>query len=86
MDYAGVIIGKDLVYRDGHIAFDKTQNAKSDDVSGIRTADDALAERLIRNTYMVLLTRGKFGTYVFCEDAALNNYLKSEWSSLKEIR
>ncbi|MCI2068587.1 MAG: DUF2075 domain-containing protein [Bacilli bacterium] len=77
MDYAGVIIGKDLIYRDGHIVFDKTQNAKSDTDSGIRTADEALAERMIRNTYKVLLTRAIYGTYVYCEDKALNNYLKT---------
>ncbi len=77
LSYCGVIIGKDLRYEDGRLLFDKTQNAKSDHSSGIRTADDALAERMIRNSYKVLLTRGIQGTYVFCEDKALTEYIKS---------
>ena len=77
MAYAGVIIGKDIIYRNGKIVFDKTANAKTDSASGIRTADDKLAEKLIRNTYKVLLTRAIYGTYVYCEDKALNDYLKS---------
>ena len=77
MKYCGVIIGKDLIYRDGHIQFDKTKNARSDSASGIRTASDELAEKLIRNTYHVLLTRGMKGTFVYCEDEGLREYLKS---------
>lgn len=77
MDYAGVIIGKDLVYRDGRIVFDKTKNAKSDNASGIRNAPDSEAAILIRNSYKVLLTRAIYGTYIYCEDKALNDYIKS---------
>lgn len=76
LDYCGVIIGKDIIYRDGKIQFDKSKHAKTDR-SGIRTAPDEEAERLIKNTYYVLLTRGVKGTYVYCEDKALNDYLKS---------
>lgn len=77
MDYAGVIIGKDMKYRNGKIVFDKSANAKSDTASGIRNASDQDAEIMIRNTYKVLLTRGIHGTYVYCEDKELNEYLKS---------
>lgn len=77
LNYCGVIIGKDLYYEDGMVKFKKSANAKSDVTSGIRTADDDLAKRLIRNTYHVLLTRGMKGTYVYCEDKALRDYLKS---------
>jgi DUF2075 family protein len=77
LEYCGVIIGKDLIYRDGKLVFDKSKEAKDDTFSGIRTADDVLAERMIRNSYKVLLTRGIKGTYVFCEDKALSAYLKS---------
>jgi len=75
--YTGVIIGMDLRYRDGHLVFDKTKNARSDTVSGIRTAQDALAERMIRNSYKVLLTRGIKGTFVYCEDPELRDYIRS---------
>lgn len=77
MNYCGVIIGKDLVYRDNKVCFDKKAIAKSDRNSGIKSADDTTAENLIRNTYYVLLTRGMLGTYVYCEDEALREYLKS---------
>jgi DUF2075 family protein len=77
LNYAGVIIGPDLRFDGKTLVFDKTRNAKSDYTSGIRTADDMLAKKLIRNTYNVLLTRGIYGTFVYCEDKALAKYLKS---------
>ena len=77
LNYCGVIIGKDLVFRDGKVRFNKLATAKSDRNSGIRKANDALAEKLIRNTYNVLLTRGMLGTYVYCEDDALREHLAS---------
>ncbi|MCR4814925.1 MAG: DUF2075 domain-containing protein [Lachnospiraceae bacterium] len=76
-DYVGVIIGKDLVYRNGHIHTDKTAISKDDRTSKIKQCkDDALAEKLIKNTYKVLLTRGQKGCFVYCEDESLRYYLK----------
>lgn len=77
LKYCGVIIGKDLQYRNGQLLFNQSANAQSDSLSGIKNADAALAEKLIRNTYNVLLTRGMKGTYVYCEDEGLREYLKS---------
>ena len=76
MNYCGVIIGKDIQYKDNKIKFCKEQIAHSDRNSGIRTSEDEVAEKLIRNTYYVLLTRGMLGTYVYCEDDGLREYLK----------
>ena len=76
LQYAGVIIGKDFVYRDGRIKFEKQANVDNS-TAKISTAPDEVADRLIRNTYNVLLTRGMRGTFVYCEDKALNDYLKS---------
>ena len=76
MNYCGVIIGKDLQFRDGKLLFCKEEIAHSDQNSGIRSAEDDVAEKLIRNTYHVLLTRGMLGTYVYCEDDGLRDYLK----------
>ncbi|MBQ4282041.1 MAG: DUF2075 domain-containing protein, partial [Spirochaetales bacterium] len=45
--------------------------------SGIRSVPSEVAEKLIRNTYYVLLTRGMMGTYVYCEDPALREHLRS---------
>lgn len=78
VEYAGVIIGKDLTYNKeiGKIEFHKEMNARSDSASGIRNANDSLAEKLIRNTYKVLLTRGVKGTFIYAEDDNLREYLK----------
>lgn len=76
MDFAGVIIGKDLSYREGKLCFNQNEIAKTDRASGIRNATKIDAEKMIRNTYKVLLTRAINGTYVYCEDKELNNYLK----------
>lgn len=76
-DYVGVIIGKDLVYRNGHVCTNRSAISKDDHTSKIRQCrDEALADRLIRNTYKVLLTRGQKGCFVYCEDEALREYLK----------
>ena len=76
LQYAGVIIGKDLIFRDGKIKFDK--NANVDNFSAkISSSDDKDAIRYIKNTYNVLLTRGMRGTFIYCEDKALNEYFKS---------
>ncbi len=76
-DYVGVIIGKDLVYRDGHVMTDKEAVSKDDKSSGIRGCKDArLADQLIRNTYKVLLSRGQKGCYIYAEDSALREYIK----------
>ena len=76
LDYCGVIIGKDITYENGKIVFHKNAHPTSD-LAGIRTANDIDAETWIKNTYYVLLTRGIKGTFVYCEDKALNEYLKS---------
>lgn len=77
-DYVGVIIGKDLRYdeKEHKIITDKAKISKDDKSSGIRTADDKLAEQLIKNTYKTLLTRGQKGCYVYCEDESLAKYIK----------
>lgn len=78
-DYVGVLIGRDLSFdpASGRIITDRTQISRDDNSSGIRTASDDEAKRLILNTYKTLLTRGQKGCYVYCEDAALRDYFKS---------
>lgn len=75
LDYCGVIIGKDVTYENGKIVFHKEEHPGTD-LAGIRTANDIDAETWIKNTYYVLLTRGVKGTFVYCEDEALRDYLK----------
>ena len=77
-DYVGIIIGKDLKYRDGRVITDKDERAKTDQsLRGLKQKNDpTLADRIIRNTYKTLLTRGQKGCYIYCEDEELQKYIK----------
>lgn len=85
LDYVGVIIGPDLVLRDGHIVTDASKRASSDQsVKGLKqmirsNPDDArrLADLIVKNTYRTLMTRGMKGCFVYCVDAALAEHLRS---------
>ncbi|MEU9924817.1 DUF2075 domain-containing protein [Streptomyces griseoluteus] len=64
-DWSGVIIGPDLVWRGDRWITDRT--ASKDPVFK-RSPSDIDVDRLIRNTYKVLLTRGMVGTVVYSTD------------------
>ena len=80
-DYVGVIIGDDLRYEDGQIVTDYTKRAKTDQsLKGINRMNPITAKRitdkLIKNTYRTLMTRGMKGCYVYCVDKKLQEYIK----------
>lgn len=77
-DYVGVLIGKDLRYdlSTGSVITDPSQISKDDKSSGIRTARKDVAEKLIKNTYKTLLTRGQKGCFIYCEDKALTEHIR----------
>ncbi len=77
-DYVGVFIGKDLYYDGQHVRTNRNAISRDDSSSGIRlkTTSDDEADKLIRRTYKVLLTRGLKGCFIYCEDAPLRDYLK----------
>ncbi|CDR30241.1 Uncharacterized conserved protein [Acholeplasma oculi] len=77
-DYVGVIIGKDLVYRDNKVITDYTKRAKTDQsLKGIKKNNNfVLADKIIRNTYRTLMTRGQKGCYIYCEDENLSKYIE----------
>ncbi|MBP3890814.1 MAG: DUF2075 domain-containing protein [Solobacterium sp.] len=83
-DYVGVIIGEDLIYRDGNVLTDVTKRASTDQsIKGIKKMmkenpehAKKVADELIKNTYRTLMTRGMKGCYVYCCDKELSNYLK----------
>ncbi|EPD94836.1 hypothetical protein HMPREF1486_02650 [Streptomyces sp. HPH0547] len=72
-DWSGVIIGPDLVWRGDHWVTDRTQ---SKDPVFKKSVPDADVDRLIRNTYKVLLTRGMVGTVVYSTDAETREKLR----------
>ena len=77
-DYVGIIIGQDMIYRDGKVLTDYTKRAKTDaSLKGIKSSKNVeLADRIIRNTYKTLLSRGQKGCYIYCEDVQLREYLR----------
>ena len=84
-DYVGIIIGKDMRYENGKVITDRTQRAKSDTtIKGLK-GDEELGDRIIRNTYKTLLSRGQKGCYIFCEDEPLSNYLKMRLSKIRNM-
>jgi uncharacterized protein len=72
-DWNGVIFGPDLVYRDGRLV--TVRSASKDPALMKKDVTDAQADRLIRNTYKVLLTRGMLGTAVYSTDRATQEFL-----------
>jgi DUF2075 family protein len=77
-DYVGVVIGKDLRYEHGEVITDYKGRSKDDhSLFGLgKLKDKSIADRIIRDTYKVLLTRGQKGCFVYCEDKDLREYLK----------
>ncbi len=86
--YVGVIIGEDLIFRKGQILTDYTKRAKSDKsldgLKGPAKQGDIPAlkkiDRIIRNTYRTLMSRGMRGCYIYCEDQQLRAYLADRLS------
>jgi DUF2075 family protein len=77
LNYAGVIIGKDIgfdektekvFFRRDHY-FDK-KGKENNPRLGLEFSDDELLSYIL-NVYRVLMTRGVLGTYIFLEDESL---------------
>nr|WSX49342.1 DUF2075 domain-containing protein [Streptomyces sp. NBC_00974] len=73
-DWSGVIMGPDLVWRTDRWVVDRTA---SKDPSFTKATPDEDVDRLIRNTYKVLLTRGMIGTVVYSTDPETREKLRS---------
>jgi DUF2075 family protein len=78
-EYVGLIIGKDLVFKDNKVVTNMSARAKTDtSLKGLKGINDTkTADILIKNTYKTLMTRGQKGCYIYCEDRPLAEYLKS---------
>jgi hypothetical protein len=71
-DWSGVILGPDLVWREGRFLADVT--ASKDPAFRGRNAADF--DTFVRNVYKVLLTRGMVGTALYSTDAQTREMLK----------
>lgn len=85
LDYVGVIIGKDLLCREGFVFADVSARASSDKTihgfKKLKQENPQLAMKtinaIVKNTYRTLMTRGMKGCYVYAEDQELRDWLKS---------
>ncbi|GAB4086027.1 DUF2075 domain-containing protein [Myceligenerans cantabricum] len=78
-DWNGVILGPDLVWRqaaDGGRGAWVAQREESRDPVFTKRVSDVDVDRLIRNTYKVLLTRGMIGTLLYSTDAETQEFLR----------
>ena len=79
LNYAGVIIGPSVKYRNGHIVFDPN-NSCNEKATQNRTLSDGtkkkFAAELLRHELRVLMTRGVNGLYLYACDEALREELK----------
>ncbi|MCY4642819.1 MAG: DUF2075 domain-containing protein [Gammaproteobacteria bacterium] len=85
LDYVGVVVGEDLVIRNGMVVTDALKRSRQDSsVHGYKSmlkknpdTAKALADRIIKNTYRTLMTRGQKGCFLFCVDAETNAYFRN---------
>ncbi|AJH14532.1 DNA/RNA helicase domain-containing protein [Myroides profundi] len=85
VDYIGVIIGDDLIVRNGIVLVDPTKRDKSDKtIFGYKklmkeNPNDTkeLVRAIIKNTYRTLMTRGMKGCYIYCTDKETREYFKN---------
>jgi DUF2075 family protein len=73
-EWSGVIIGADLVARDGALVTRRSES-KDPAFKSRKLVGDEETDRLIRNTYKVLLTRGMRGTMVYSTDPETREHL-----------
>ena len=75
-DYAGVIIGPDLAWREDRWVTVRSAN-KDPDFRSRTKVGDADFDRLVRNVYKVLLTRGMRGVAIYAHDRETQQRLRA---------
>jgi len=84
VDYIGVIIGPDILYRNNRVTTVPDARDRHDkSMRGFKKWRDAdpegageAADRIIKNTYRTLMTRGMKGCFVFATDPELREFLR----------
>ncbi|GAB3189918.1 DUF2075 domain-containing protein [Hydrogenophaga aquatica] len=86
VEYVGVIIGPDLIVRNGEVVtVPEARSSMDQSIRGYKTRlksdpeeTRALADRIIKNTYRTLMTRGLKGCFVYATDPETREYLRSK--------
>jgi len=89
VDYIGVIVGPDLVVRNGQVITDASKRASSDkSVRGYKKLlmensgeANKMLDMIIKNTYRTLMTRGMKGCYVYFVDKETRDYFNKNLSN-----
>ncbi|MGC8581974.1 MAG: DNA/RNA helicase domain-containing protein [Thermoplasmata archaeon] len=81
-DYAGLIWGRDLVYRKNSWALgenceDFEIKVLFNDAKKGNTVSEKKVKELLINRYRILLTRGVYGTYIFFEDSETKKFFEN---------
>lgn len=80
LNYAGVILGPSVKYRDGRVIFDPSESCNNKAIRN-RTLSDGtkkkFGEMLIQHEVRVLMTRGVNGMYIYACDKELREALKN---------
>ena len=78
-DFAGVIIGPDLVWRTDRWVAVRSAN-RDPSLRSTKSVSDEEFDRLVRNVYKVLLTRGMQGVGIYSPDPETQAFLRSKVS------
>lgn len=80
LNYAGVILGPSIKFRDGKVVIDPSES-KDAKATQYRTLSDGsrkkFGEQFIRNEINILMTRGVDGLYIYAVDDGLREALKN---------
>jgi DUF2075 family protein len=94
VDYVGVILGHDLIVREGAVVTRPEKRSKHDQsIKGYKkryrespVQAREKADAIIKNTYRTLMTRGMKGCYLFCTDAETNEYFRKKSGGSPPLR
>lgn len=92
VDFIGVVIGPDLIVRNGEVITVPAARARTDaSIRGYKRLMEqdpvqtlAVLDNIIKNTYRTLMTRGMKGCYIYCTDQETEEYFRSRISEYQQ--
>jgi len=93
VDYIGVIVGDDLLVRNGEVLCQPDKRSTADrSIRGWKTLVKSRPvdgrqqlDLIIKNTYRTLMTRGMKGCYIYCTDKETADYFRSRMSAQEAV-
>ena len=78
LDYAGVIIGPDLIYDKENDCLKGNTRKGVNKQKGLENPTQEIADKYFKNIYRVLMSRGMKGCYIFCCDPEVGKFFKRQ--------